>query len=554
MRIRRKKTFRSAMVALLLVATTIGTTGFVSSDFQISKNLEIFAKLLQNLHKNYVDEIKTGKLIKTGIDAMLETLDPYTVYIPESKVEDYKLMTTGEYGGIGSTIQQRGNYVQVAQVYRGFPADKAGIISGDKIIKVDDKDVKGKNTEEVSNLLKGQAGTELNVTVNRPGAENPLTFTIKREKVKIDNIPYSGMLKPGIGYIKLTDFTQDAGSDVREEYVKMRENNDMKGIIIDLRNNGGGLLREAVKIVNIFVPAGQMVVETRGKLEAKNRVYRTQKEPVDTNVSVVVLVNGNSASASEIVAGAIQDLDRGVIMGTTTYGKGLVQNIIPLSYNARMKVTVAKYYIPSGRCIQSIDYSNDKNGKAQEIPDSLKEKYTTHAGRVVYDGAGIYPDKKVKPNPVKQITKSLLRKHLIFDYITNFYLKHDSIAPAQDYSVTDETYEDFKDFLNNKNFSYKTKTEKRLNQLRKTAEKEEYMQAIADEIQMLEKELHHDKSKDLEDFRPEIQKQLRTRIAGRYYYRKGRVLSLLKDDKQTQQAISLLNDSNQYRNILKPEN
>lgn len=541
---------RSVLLLLLITTVTVGTTSFVSNDFQISKNLEIFANLLKKLHTNYVDDIKTGELVKTGIDAMLDELDPYTVFIPESKVEDYQLMTTGEYGGIGSTIQQRGEYVQIARIYEGFAADKAGLKPGDKILMVDDKDVKGKNTEEVSNLLKGQAGSEISVTIKRHGKQQEMQVSLTREKIKVDHIPYAGMLDQDIAYIKLTSFTRNVGDDIRSELVKMKEEHQVKGVILDLRNNGGGLLSEAVKIVNIFVPKGELVVETRGKLESKNNSYRTTREPVDTEIPLTVLVNGNSASASEIVAGAIQDLDRGVVLGETTFGKGLVQNILPLSYNTRMKVTVAKYYIPSGRCIQSVDYSRRK---ARQIPDSLKHEFKTKAGRTVLDGDGIYPDKDVKPLQYSQISRALLSNNLIFDFVTQFYYQNDSIQKPEEFEVTDDIYAAFSAFLDERDFSYQTNTEKRLDQLRETAEEEEYLYAIEAELDQLKKELHHDKSRDLQDFRPEIERLLRTEIVGRYYYQTGEVITSLRDDKQTLEAISLLKNAEAYQQILQPE-
>ena len=547
----KNKITRSLLLVFVISTISVSTTSFVSNDFQISKHMEIFANMVKKLHVNYVDEVKIGELVQTGIDAMLEKLDPYTVYIPESEIEDVQMMTTGEYGGIGSTIQKREDYVQIAKIYEGFPADKGNLKPGDKIIKVEDKDVKGKSTEEVSNLLKGQSGSEINVTIQRPFEDKPQTITLKREKIKLDNIPYSGLLDNSTGYIKLSRFTRNAGDEVKEELEKLKENNDLNGIILDLRNNGGGLLNEAVEIVNLFIPKGQVVVKTKGKLESKNNTYRTTREPVDTTIPLAILVNENSASASEIVAGAIQDLDRGVVIGETTFGKGLVQNIVPLSYNTRMKVTVAKYYIPSGRCIQSIDYSDDNN-QQESIPDSLRPKFKTQNGRIVYDAKGIKPDAVVKSKEYKQISRKLISGHFIFDFATDFYYKKDSIAGPQKFAITDKIYQDFSDFLDKKDFSYKTKTEQKLEDLKETAENEMYLESIEKELKSLEKELHHDKDKDLKKFRSQIESLLKNEIIGRYYYQKGEIIAGLNDEKQTDKAVSLLKDKEAYNKILTP--
>lgn len=538
-------------MVVLTITVSLGTMSFSNSDFQISKHMEIFANMLKKLHTNYVDEIKTGELIKTGIDAMLDELDPYTVYIPESKVEDYKLMTTGSYGGIGSTIQQRGDYVQIAKIYKGFAAYKAGLKPGDRILKVGDKDVKGKTTEEVSSLLKGQAGSDVEITIERYKQETPMTIKLTREKIQLDNIPYFGVLSDKTGYIKLSGFTPDASEEVKSALMDMRSNNELNGLILDLRNNGGGLLSEAVKIVGLFVPKGQVVVETRGKLTAKNKIYRTSSEPVDTTLPLAVLVNGNSASASEIVSGAIQDLDRGIIVGENTFGKGLVQNILPLSYNTRMKVTVAKYYIPSGRCIQAVDYSGNNDNQSKQ--DSLKKVFKTKAGRKVFDGDGIYPDIKIKPYSYNTISKSLISKKLIFDYVTKFYYNHDSITPPGKFEISDKTYKEFSEYLDMKGFKYQTKTEKQLKQLKETAKEEQYLSTIEEQIAVLKEKLHHDKSQDLIDFRDEIEKLLKMEITGRYYYRKGEVIAGLEDDKQTLKTIELLNNSKEYNKYLKPK-
>ncbi len=551
MKIFNRKIYKTLIALSLVFIIAAGTTSFVRSDFQISKNLEIFATLLQKLHTNYVDEIKTGELVETGINAMLQKLDPYTVYIQESEIEEYKLMTTGKYGGIGSTVQQRGDHVQVTSLYEGYAAEKAGLRIGDRILKVDKKNVEGKSSDDVSNLMKGQAGSEISLTIYRPVKEDTIEIKVKRENIKVPNIPYSGMLENKTGYIKLSSFTQEAGSKVKEAFLDLKENNELNGLIIDLRNNGGGLLGEAVKIVNLFVPKGELVVETRGKLESKNNSYYTTSEPLDTSIPLVILVNGNSASASEIIAGAIQDLDRGLIIGEKTFGKGLVQNIVSLNYNTRMKVTVAKYYIPSGRCIQAVDYSTKQDAKVS--PDSLKRIFETKSGRIVYDGAGIYPDIEVPSQTYQPISKSLVMDHMIFDFATLFQYEVDSIQKPSEYTVSEQTYNDFSEFLTKMDFEYQTDTEKSLEKLTETAKEEKYLQAIEGDLESLKNELHHDKAQDLQDFKDEITGLLRLEIVSRYYHMRGKVISSLKNDKQTLRAIELLNDPDAYNKLLKPQ-
>ncbi|MFO8086445.1 MAG: S41 family peptidase [Bacteroidales bacterium] len=542
---------RTILLVVLITSVAAGTTATRNSDFEIAKNLEIFANLLKKLHTNYVDDIKVGALMETGIKAVLEELDPYTVYVPESKIEDYKLMTTGAYGGIGSTIQQRDDYVVVAQVYQGFAADKAGLKPGDKIIQVDGDDARGKTTDEVSSMLKGQAGSSISITVQRMPEKDPIQLTLTREKIEVPNIPYSGIVDQNIGYIKLSSFTPGAAQEVKEAYVKLKEQHQLDAVVLDLRNNGGGLLGEAVKIVNLFVPKGEMVVETRGKLPSKNKTYRTQTEPLDTIIPLAVMVNGNSASASEIVAGAIQDLDRGIIVGENTFGKGLVQNILPLSYNSRMKVTVARYFIPSGRCVQAIDYAN-RNKRISQA-DSLRKIFKTRNGRDVYDGDGIYPDVQVSPDEYNTVSRELLAQNMIFDFATVYYYQHDSINAPEVFDLSDESYQAFSSFLDKKEFNYQTKTEKQLQKLKETAKDEQYLASINSNLTDLKGLLKHNKNQDLTEFRDEIQHLLELEIVGRYFYRRGKAIYGLKDDKQMDQVLSLLTNRSKYREILKPD-
>jgi carboxyl-terminal processing protease len=521
-------------------------------DFEISKNLEIFSELYKQLELNYVDEISPGELMKTGIDAMLESLDPFTNYIPESQIEDYRLLTTGQYGGIGSLIHKQGDYVIISDPYQGFPAEKAGLIPGDKILEVDGKSATGKSTDEVSAVLKGEPGSKLELLIEREGVSEPFLVELKRENIKIDNIPYYGMLDDHIGYIKLSGFTQNAGNEVKRAFLELKQDNEMKGVVLDLRGNGGGLLNEAVNIVNIFTPKGELVVTTRGKESSRNRSYSTTDKPEDTEMPVIVLVDESSASASEIVSGALQDLDRGVIVGQKTYGKGLVQNVLPLSYKSQVKVTVAKYYIPSGRCIQAIDYSHkDEDGIAHTVPDSLISIFTTKNGRKVYDAGGIMPDVALEPGKLSPISIALLTNYIIFDYANKFARENDSILPADQFVITDEIYADFKNFVNSReDFDYTTSSERMLSRLREVAKEEDYYEKINEEIRVLESKLMHNKDEDLLTHRDEIAEMLQIEIASRFYFQRGRVISSLKTDPEVKKAIGIFNDNALYSSIL----
>jgi carboxyl-terminal processing protease len=522
-----------------------------SNNFEIAKNLDIYATLFRELNKNYVDEISPGEMMETGIEAMLESLDPYTVYIPESEVEDYKFITTGQYGGVGALIQQQGENVVVAEPYEGNPAQKAGIKAGDIILEVDGQSVKGKSTSDVSAILKGQPGTSVKVLFQREGVSEPIEKELVREYVKIENIPYYGMISEGIGYIRLLGFTQEAGKEVKDAFTELKTNNQLKGLVLDLRGNGGGLLQEAVSITNIFVDKGNMVVSTKGKLPNKNYTYNTTNLAIDKDIPLVVLVDNNSASASEIVAGAIQDLDRGVIVGQRTYGKGLVQNVIPLSYNAQAKITVAKYYIPSGRCIQAIDYSKKNvNGDSEKIPDSLITAYKTKNGRTVYDGLGIDPDVKTEQTNLSPLSTSLLVKYLFFKYATKFEREHPAIPSAKEFQVTDEIYNDFIAYLADKDYDYTTKCEETLDKLKKYAQDEKYFDAIQPDFDQLVAKLKENKDHDLSKHKDEIKKILRLEIVSRYYYQKGQIIASLDDDPDIAKAIQILDEKDSYLAIL----
>lgn len=521
------------------------------NNFEISKNLDIFTTLLKELNTNYVDDISAGELMETGIEAMLEELDPYTVYIPESRVEDYKLITTGQYGGIGSLIHTKGDFVIISEPYENYPAAKSGLKAGDKILEINGESAKGKKSDEVSEILKGQPGTEVSLTIERPGVDKPLEFNITREKITIDNIPYYGILDDDIGYIKLTGFTKDAGQEVRKAFLDLKSKNELKGLILDLRGNGGGLLQEAVNISNIFVDKGQTIVSTKGKLMHKNQEHKTRFSPVDKEIPLVVMVNRTSASASEIVAGAMQDLDRGVILGQKTFGKGLVQNVIPLSYNAQAKITVAKYYIPSGRCIQAIDYSHkDDNGDYNKIPDSLINEFKTARGRIVTDGGGIIPDIKLKPEKFSDITTSLYTKFIIFDYATKFANEHPEIEDPENFEITDDIFEDFRNYISDKDYDYTTESEKILEELKEAAEKDQYLAAIEEHYNDLKNALMHNKEEDVITYQDQIRELLKLEITGRYYYQKGKIKAALSDDPEIREAVDLLKDTTKYEAIL----
>ena len=519
--------------------------------FELSKNLEIFSKIYQTLYFNYVDDVDPGATMKKAIDAMLSSLDPYTVYYPESDMEDVKLQLLGQYGGIGSLIHQQGDKIYISEPYKDLPADKAGLRAGDRILAVNGVSTEGKNNADVSSAMRGQAGTSLTLKLERDGK----TFekTITRAEIKLPNVPYSGMLPGNIGYVKLDEYTQDAAKNVRDAFIRLkRENPSMAGFILDLRNNGGGLMNEAVDLVNIFVRKGQLIVETKGKIASKNTKNYTRMNPEDTEMPVAVLINGYSASASEITAGSLQDLDRAVIIGSRSFGKGLVQNVLPLVYNSQMKVTVSKYYIPSGRCIQALDYSHkDENGRATKVPDSLKTAFKTLNGRTVYDGFGIEPDIEVEPEYMSALATTLVAKFHIFNYVTQFVKSHPTIASPAEFQITDAIYDDFRQYLSDKDYSYSTSTEQMLKELKDVAKEENYYEALSQNIEQLEAQLKKDKADDLTKFRKEISEMLKAEILVRYYYAAGRLEGSLITDPDVLKACEVLKDKDLYNKTLK---
>lgn len=545
----RKKLW--TLVFSFLIIFSFSNVCKAQHDFEIAKNVDIFVSILKELNAKYADEISPGDLTKTAIDAMLSSLDPYTVYYPESQIEDYKMMTKGQYGGIGALIQQHGEYIVISEPYEDCPAHQAGLMAGDRILSVNKQSMKNRSSSDVSEYLKGQPGTKITIEVERYGQSKPLSFDVTRKEIKFPSVPYSGMVSDEVGYIKLDQFTEKASSEVKEAFIKLKEQG-MKYLIFDLRNNGGGLLQEAVNIMNIFVDQGTMISETKGKLESQHNVYKTRFPVTDKTIPVVVLVNEYSASASEIVSGAFQDLDRGVIMGHKTFGKGLVQNVLPLSYNTSLKITIAKYYIPSGRCVQNIEYfKNDTITPSRtKIPDSLAVAYKTKNGRTVYDKGGVEPD-VISPDTVaSNLLLALVLNNLIFDYATQYRATHATIPEAKDFRVNDEIYNDFVHFLKDKEYTYTTETEKVMEELKEVAEDERYFKDISALYDSMKKKIEEEKSTELQKYKAEISDYLASEIISRYYYQKGKYVDMLRCDPEITAAKDLLLNQVRYKFIL----
>lgn len=543
------------LLLVFLVFTAVNANAQTKkNNFEISKSIDIYNNVLRQLNMYYVDEIDPAELNESAINAMLEGLDPYTVFINESQIEDVKLMTTGEYGGIGAVIQFFEGKTQISEPYEGFPAAKAGLIPGDIFLEVNGINVEGKNTSEVSELLKGTPGTIVKLKMQRPGEKEPFVKELKREKIKIDNIPYYTVFDNGIGYAILSQFTKDCAKELKDVIVEMKKNNDLKGFILDLRGNGGGLLAEAVDIVNMFVPKNKLVVYQKGKVAEHNYNHYTQHEPLDLDIPLVILVNEGSASASEIVSGSIQDFDRGVIVGQRTFGKGLVQNIFPMSYNTQIKVTVAHYYLPSNRCIQEIDYSKkNKKNVADTLAkaDTLGKAFHTANGRLVYEGHGIQPDVKVEPTVASTITTYLYAKNMFFKYANKYYREHKSIKSPKDFQITDDDYRDFMQFVQDEGFTFTSQSENEIKELEKIAKAEGYLDDIKPMLDEVVAKIEVEKTKDLLDNRNEIEELLEAEIVSRYYYLKGRIISSLDDDPELAKAFEIILNQEEYNNILK---
>jgi carboxyl-terminal processing protease len=544
-------------IVLLFVIATVAASLFAFKDgdentFEISRNLDMFTTLFRELTIFYVDPTDPTDLVHEGIDAMLESLDPYTQFIPEEAADDYRFMTTGQYGGIGALIGQKGDRVIITDPYEGYPAQKAGIMAGDVILSIDGKTTKGKEYDEISKMLKGQPKTSVTMTLERPGEKQTIVKSLMREEIQIKNVPYYGIVENNIGYIRLSSFTDNAGFEVEEAVKDLVNKKGAQGLILDLRGNPGGLLNEAINIVNVFTNKGQEVVSTRGKVKDWDKTYKALNVPVDLKTPLVVLVNNSSASASEIVSGSLQDFDRAIIIGQRTYGKGLVQTTRPLIYNTQLKVTTAKYYIPSGRCIQALDYTHrNKDGSVAKVPDSLMHAFKTKVkGRTVYDGGGIAPDYAIEPTSYSSITQSLAGKYLFFDYATQYRISHPTIASAKDFHLSDSEYQDFVNWLNDKDFDYVTESEQKLNTLKEKAEKEHYFASIENDFEAISKKIKHDKVSDLRLHQDEIKNVLENEIASRYYYQNGRIENNFSSDPEIKMALKALKDDKIFSSIM----
>ncbi len=536
-----------AITALITLGFLMG--GQENKDFRLTKNLDIYISLFRELNAFYVDEIDPEKLINKSITSMLSTLDPYTVYYPEEDTGDLDFITTGKYGGFGSLIRKSADYILVTNVYQGFPADKNGIRPGDLMISIDGQSLRGVSSDRASDMLKGEPGTEAEIIIRRNGED--IVKRVKRERIAISAVPYYGMVDENTGYIRFTNFTQNCISEVREALTDLKDNQGAEDLILDLRNNPGGLVAEAVEIVNLFVGPGREVVSTRGRAKQYDAVFRTTKSPVAPEMPLVILINRGSASASEIVAGAIQDLDRGVIIGERSYGKGLVQVARPLSYKAQVKLTTAKYYIPSGRCIQAVDFSHpNEDGSVGQIPDSLIRTFRTRNGRPVKDGGGIIPDIVVPADMLNRFAGELYVQNMIFDFATRYYWSNPQPSTLDSLKITDEDLRQFKSFLAGKNFTYKTGSENLLDELVTTAVEEGLYEANREELDKLKSGLSHTLDRDMDLYRNDVTELIESELAGRYFYDRGMVEYSISRDTQIKEAIRIAGERDRYLSLL----
>ncbi|MRR18605.1 S41 family peptidase [bacterium] len=546
--------YKILLAGALLVSAMV-TFGFLmggqeSKDFKLTKNIDIYISLMRELNAFYVDEIDPEKLVHRSINGMLSSLDPYTSFYPEEETGDLDFMTTGKYGGFGSLIRKSGDYIQVTNVYQGFPADKGGIRAGDLMLSIDGISLKDVSSDKASDMLKGEPGTEAEILIRRNGEE--FTRKLKRERISISAVPYYGMVDDNTGYIRFTNFTQNCIAEVRDALIDLKEEQGAEDLILDLRSNPGGLVNEAVEIVNLFVRPGQEVVSTRGRARQYDAVFRTTKSPVAPDMPVVVLINRSSASASEIVAGALQDLDRGIIVGERSYGKGLVQVARPLSYKAQVKITTAKYYIPSGRCIQAVDFSNpNEDGSVGYIPDSLIKTFKTRNGREVKDGGGIIPDVTVPSDMLNRFTSELYVQNMVFDFATEYYWSQPQPAVPDSLRLKDKDIERFAAFLAERKFTYKTESEALLEELVRATGEEDLYSENSETIEKLKTGLSHNLEKDLSAYRTEVAELIESELAGRYFYDSGMVQYSLSRDSQVKEAISIAGDKARYQSLLR---
>lgn len=545
---------KKLVVVLAIAGVSLLSLGFVEDYyFEVSKNLDIFTTVFRDINVYYVDSLQPGDLMKKGIDAMLRTLDPYTVYIPESDIEDYKMThISAEYGGIGALVHQRNGDIEISEIYEGFPAQKSDVRVGDKIISVNGNATLGRRVDDITDFMKGQKGTSVKLVLKREGSPALIEKTIVRDEIKFKNVPYYGMINENVGYIKLSQFLENSADQVKEALVELKLNPKLKGIIFDLRGNGGGLLKESVDIVNLFVDKNQKIVSQKGKIKEMNIDYFASKTAVDSDIPLTVLVDRGSASASEIVTGAMQELDRGVIIGQRSFGKGLVQQTYNLSYNTLLKVTIAKYYTPSGRCIQALDYTHrNSDGSVYKVPDSLISEFKTKNGRIVFDGSGIFPDIYSDPDYYSNVAIALLNNYIFFDYANKYFREHSSIAGSKDFKLTEAEYNEFIRFAEGKKYTYTDKSEKKLQELKQAAEKDKHYEAIKNEFAQLENRMMEYKKQDLTNHHDEIKSILEGEISARYYYQKGRLETSFKNDPDVKKAADILVDQSLYSSILK---